>query len=104
MDESYVSESTFKATVEQLKAEDKRENERLNILEKNVEKMTDLTVEIHSLTESVKNMTERIADQNERLKVLENKDGEMWRTAVKYVVSALIGGVIAFLLVQLGMG
>lgn len=31
-------------------------------------------------------------------------DGDMWRTAVKYALSALIGGVVVFALTRLGMG
>jgi hypothetical protein len=34
---------------------------------------------------------------------LEAKDGEMWRKAVGYLLSAVIGGFVSFIYLQLGM-
>ena len=39
----------------------------------------------------------------ERVKKLEDKDGDMWRTAVKYVISALLGGLVVFALSRIGI-
>lgn len=39
----------------------------------------------------------------ERVKKLEDKDGDMWRTAVKCVFSALLGGLVVFILSKIGI-
>lgn len=39
----------------------------------------------------------------ERVKKLEDKDGDMWRTAVKYVLSAVLGGVVVFIMSRIGI-
>lgn len=88
--------------------ENERQNKRLEQLETNmnqiiVQQLTNLTTTIKSLEISVGNMLKEQAEFSERLKKLENQDGDMWRTVVKYALSALVGGVIAFALAHVGM-
>ncbi len=49
------------------------------------------------------NMYEEQKQQGERLKILENRDGEMWRKVVGYVITAVVGIVVGFVFNQLGM-
>ncbi len=92
-----------------MKDENDRQNKRLEQLENNVnqiivQQLTTLTTTIKSLEISVGNMLKEQAEFSERLKKLENRDGDMWRTVVKYALSALVGGAIAFALARIGMG
>lgn len=41
--------------------------------------------------------------QGKRLVSLENKDGEMWRKVVGYVVTTVIGIVVGFVFTQIGL-
>lgn len=41
--------------------------------------------------------------QGKRLETLENRDGEMWRKIVGYIVTAVIGIVLGFVFTQIGM-
>ena len=41
--------------------------------------------------------------QGKRLETLENRDGEMWRKVVGYIVTAVIGIVLGFVFTQIGM-
>jgi len=91
-----------------LEDENIRQNKRLEQLEDNVnqiivQQLTALTTTIERLNLSVGNMIKEQSEMGERLKKLENRDGDMWRTVVKYALSALIGGAIAFGLTRLGM-
>lgn len=52
------------------------------------------------LTESV---TEQNKDHEQRLRDLESRGGDLWDKVVMTAISAVIGGVIAFALVQLGI-
>ncbi len=115
MDES-ISRAEHEDYVRRVETENKRmqdendrQNKRLEQLENNmnqiiVQQLTTLTTTIKSLEISVSNMLKEQAEFSERLKKLENRDGDMWRTAVKYALSALVGGVVTFALVRLGMG
>ena len=40
---------------------------------------------------------------SERLKKLENRDGDMWRTVIKYAITAIVGGVLTFILTRIGI-
>ncbi len=88
--------------------ENERQNKRLEQLETNmnqiiVQQLNNLTMTIERLDLSVSNLLKEQTEFGERLKKLESRDGDMWRTVVKYALSALVGGVIAFALTHVGM-
>ena len=91
-----------------LEDENTRQNRRLEQLENTVnqivvQQLTTLTGTIQALKTSVDNTIKEQAAIGERVKKLEDKDGDMWRTAVKYVLSAVVGGVVVFMLTQIGI-
>lgn len=83
--------------------EHNRQNKRITNLEKTVEENNKLLVSIERLASNMESMQKEQEEQGKRLVKLEQKDGEMWRKAVGYVVTAVIGIVIGFLFKQLGM-
>lgn len=52
----------------------------------------------------MESMANEQAKQGERLEALEGRDGEMWRTVVKYVLTAALGLVIGLVATQIGLG
>lgn len=52
---------------------------------------------------SVSNILKEQSEFSERLKKLENRDGDMWRTVVKYVITAVAGGLVTFVLTRIGI-
>lgn len=91
-----------------LEDENTRQNRRLEQLENTVnqivvQQLTTLTGTIQALKTSVDNTIKEQAAIGGRVKKLEDKDGDMWRTAVKYVLSAVVGGVVVFMLTQIGI-
>lgn len=88
--------------------ENNRQNKRIELLESNMQQIitqqiTTLTATIERLNLSVGNILREQAEISERLKKLEGRDGDMWRTAVKYAISAIIGGIVTFALTGIGM-
>ena len=80
-----------------LEDENDRQNKRIEQLENTVnqivvQQLTALTGTIQALKTSVDTTIKEQAAIGERVKKLEDKDGDMWRTAVKCVFSALLGG------------
>ena len=51
---------------------------------------------------SMQSMVKEQEKQGERLETLESRDGEMWRKAVGYVVTAIIGIFVGFVFTQMG--
>ena len=59
--------------------------------------------EHNAFASDVEHMLVNQTEQNKRLEELENRDGEKWRSISMYVLTALIGAVIGFVLKQAGL-
>lgn len=86
-----------------MEEEHKRQNKRIELLEERTEQFTDIAISVKELALSVKQMAETQKLQGEKLEKLEERDGEMWRKVVGYIVTAIIGIVIGFVFQQIGM-
>ncbi len=98
----------MQAENKRIEEENNRQNKRLELLENNMQQiitqqLTTLTATIERLNLSVSNILKEQSEISERLKKLENRDGDMWRTVVKYVITAVAGGIITFALTRIGM-
>ena len=126
--------------MKRLADKDNRQNQRIDLLEKNVEKMGALTSSVERLAVSMENMLkeqerqgkrldalevrdevsaltvamermnavmenalETQKQQGKRLEALESRDGEMWRKAIGYIATAILGVIVGFVFRQLGM-
>lgn len=83
--------------------EHKRQNHRIDELEKAFEQNNKLLISVEKLALSMENMQKELRDQSNRLDTIEGRDGEMWRKVVGHVVTAVIGAVIGFVFTQIGM-
>ena len=81
----------------------KRTNARVRDLQKVTEQISNLTSSVKQLATSVESMAQSQSQQSAKLEELENRDGEMWRQAVGYVVTCIIGIVVGFVFKQIGM-
>lgn len=80
-----------------------RQSKRIEIVEKEVKQIGELTTSIEKLALSMENMVKEQANQGKRLEELENRDGEMWRKVTGYLITAVVGIVIGFIFKQIGM-
>ena len=51
----------------------------------------------------MENMANEQKSQGERLEVLEGRDGEKWRDVSKYVFTTVLGAVLSFVLLHIGL-
>jgi len=58
--------------------------------------------EHEAFSDLMKAENKRLEEENNRKK-LENRDGDMWRTVVKYVITAVAGGLVTFALTRIGI-
>lgn len=86
-----------------LEEENKRQDKRLELLEKSVREIGALTTSVEKLAMSVENMVKEQTRQGERLEALEGRDGERWRKLVGYIASALVSGAVGWLIAQAGL-
>lgn len=102
-EKDFVSMAFHNEYAKRMEEEHIRQNHRITNLEKLVEENRNLALSIERLTISVQAMVTEQKEQGERLEALEGRDGEMWRKAVGYIVTAVIGAVVGFLFQQIGM-
>ena len=98
----------MQAENKRIEEENNRQNKRLELLENNMQQiitqqLTTLTTTIERLNLSVSNILKEQSEISERLKKLENRDGDMWRTVIKYAITAIVGGVLTFILTRIGI-
>ena len=103
MSDSPIMRAEHEEFVRRMEEEHKRQNKRLNLLEKQTEQITDIAMSTKELAISVKQMAEEQREQGNRLEKLEGRDGEMWRKVVGYVITAVIGILIGFVFRQIGI-
>lgn len=99
MDSGYVTLVEYKEHNERMDDEHKRQNHRLELLEKATEQNNKLLVAVERLALSMENMQKELKEQGDRVDALESRDGENWRKfagdALKVVISIVIGFIFA---------
>lgn len=81
----------------------KRQDARLEELEKNTQQIGALTTSVEKLAISIESMVKEQERQGERLEALEGRDGEMWRKVVGYTITAVVGIIVGFVATRLGI-
>ena len=109
MDGDYISREehnefrrSMDAENKRLADENNRQNHRLEVLEETVKQVASISTSVEKLALNMENMLKEQVSQGKRLETLESRDGDMWRKAVGYAVTAIIGIVLGYIFKQLG--
>lgn len=86
-----------------LKEENDRQNHRIGILEESVREISNLAASTEKLAANMENMLKVQEEQGRRLEQIEGRDGDMWRKAVGYLATAIMGIVIGYIFKLIGM-
>ena len=100
--DNVVERREFEEYKQRLEDQKARWDKRLEILENNVQQIHALTTSVEKLALSMERMTREQTEQNERLKAIESRDGEMWRKVIGYVLTALASAVMTFIFTRIG--
>ena len=87
-----------------MEEEHSRVNKRLEILEENTERLNKLNTSIEKLAVNMESMLKEQVQQGKRLSVLENRDGEKWRSVVGYIITLVIGLAVGYIATAIGIG
>ena len=80
-----------------------RQNHRLANLEKAVEENRELLITVERIANSIENMQNEQKRQSEKLEELYSRDGNKWRKATDYILTALLGIAFGLIASQLGI-
>ena len=86
-----------------IEEEEHRQNRRLEVIEGNIAELMKLTASIERLATNMENMLKEQERQGDRLETLEARDGKKWRQVSGYVVTTIVGIVIGYIFLQIGM-
>ncbi|MBQ9349336.1 MAG: hypothetical protein IJT94_18695 [Oscillibacter sp.] len=100
--DNVVERREFEEYKQRLEDQKARWDKRLEILENNAQQIHALTTSVEKLALSMERMTKEQTEQNERLKAIESRDGEMWRKVIGYVLTALASAVMTFIFTRIG--
>ena len=101
--DSSITRAEHEEFRKRMEEEDNRQNARLKLLEGQTKTITDLAVFVKELAMSIKQMAETQKEQGGKLEKLEERDGDMWRKVVGYIITAIVGIVVGFVFKQIGM-
>lgn len=101
--EATVTRAEYEEHNKRMEDEHTRQNHRISALEKAVEQNNKLLVSVEKLAISMENMQKELSENGERLEVLENRDGELWRKATGYILTSIISIVVGFIFSKLGI-
>lgn len=99
----YVGREEHTEFARRIQEEEHRQNRRIELLEESVKQNTALTLSVEKLANNMENMANEQMIQGKRLEALEGRDGDMWRTVVKYVLTTILGLVIGVVAMQIGL-
>lgn len=75
---------------------------RIDKVEAVVDEIRNLTLSVERLAITVENLVKRDEVNESRIKALEEKDGEMWRSIVRYAITAVASFVIGYVMKNVG--
>jgi len=102
-DNDYLLVSVHEEFAKRIDEEHKRQNKRIEIIEDHVCEITKLATSVEKLALSMDHMVTEQKEQGERLKVLEDRDGDTWRAVSRYIMTAVISLIIGYLASKFGL-
>lgn len=102
-DTPYLLKKVHEEFALRMDEEHTRQNHRIKTLEDGFKDLNALTNSVSSLAQSVKQMATAQEKQGKRLEALEQKPAKRWDSLIEKAISALVGGLIAYALSQIGI-
>ena len=103
MENTAISRAEHEEFCRRLDEGNHRQNRRIDLLEQNIERLAALTTSVEKLATNMESMLREQERQGKRLATLEGRDGERWRKAAGYVLTAILGLMLGFIFRQLGL-
>ena len=110
MSDEYVRKDVHEEFVKRMEEEDNRQNHRITKLELAIESISSIATSVERFATNMEHMVreqarqgENLNDQSERIRKLEDRDGEMWRKVVSHIVISAISIIIGYFACKLGL-
>lgn len=101
--EEYITRPEHDEFARRMEDEDKRQNRRIEELEKTSEEIHNMAKSLVVMCEKMSTMSNSIDVLNSKVETMESRDGEMWREVVGYIITCILGMVIGYIFKKIGM-
>ena len=108
--EDYITRTEHNEFARRVDEENARQNDRLNSLEVALKQILSITTSVEKLATHMEHMSkeqERMTveqeKQGERIKAIEDRDGEKWRTVATHILTMIITAIVTFVLSKIGL-
>lgn len=99
----YLLKSVHEEFAKRIEDENHRQNKRIEVIEDHVCEITKIASNVEKLAINMEHMVSELKDQGVRIKTLEDRDGDMWRKVVSYLITAVLSLVIGYFANKLGI-
>lgn len=87
----------------EIEQREKSNTKRIDILEEKVDDIHELTISVKELALETKAMREDINKIDNRVLAIESKPAKKWDNTINYIISGIIGIIIGYLAIRLGL-
>lgn len=102
-DNEYLLTSVHNEFAKRVEEENDRQNHRLTALEGTITQIANIMSSVERLATNMEHIAKEQQEQGNRLKTLEDRDGEMWRKVVAYFLTAVVSATVGYFMSKLGM-
>ena len=97
MSDEFIARNEHEEFCRRLDSENARQNRRIELLEEHIREIGAITASVEKLAVNMESMLREQERQGARLKTLEGRDGEKWRQAAGYTLTAVISLILGYL-------
>ena len=97
----FVTIEVHKEFAQRVDDENKRQNIRLDALERGLQEIGKITINVERLATQMETLTKEISKQGERLEGIEQKPAKRWDVVITGAISAIVGALMAAMMTGL---
>lgn len=91
MENEYLTKAVHEEFARRVDEENDRQNARLASLERSLQEISKITVQVERLATNIETLTASIKEQNGRLTDLEQKPAKRWDAIIGAVITGVVG-------------
>ena len=102
-DKDYITRIEFEERGKRIDDENRRQNHRLDKLEKIADQLTDMAASIKAMVVTMQSMQKEQERQGQRLEKIEEKPADNWNTLIKTALTVIVTAAVTWMLSKGGV-
>lgn len=102
-DKDYITRIEFEERGKRMDDENRRQNHRIDKLEKIADQLTDMAASIKAMVVTMQSMQKEQERQGQRLEKIEEKPADNWNTLIKTALTVIVTAAVTWMLSKGGV-